>query len=276
MEYYGRQKEENNYPKAFAISTVVMAGLLLLSFFIIASRAMPPEEVGTGGIIVNYGTSVIGMGDDYMSVDEPSASPDANNTPPDKVITEPNPSNTPSSEVTDKSIVTQNTEDAPEIVSKEKSTSSNPSVSQPAKESKPTVNQNALYKGKKNDGTGRGDGTGTVAGNQGDKDGDPLSPNYGEGGSGNGGVALTLANRRFVSIPRIEDKGQSSGKIAVEIRVDKTGEVIFARAGARGTTLSDLTLWRKCEAAVLGAKLNRLESAPDVQIGVVMFNFKVK
>jgi len=269
-------KEENNYPKAFAISTVIMAGLLALSFFIIASRAMPPEEVGTGGIIVNYGTSVIGMGDDYMSVDEPSAAPDANETAPDKVITDPTPTNTPSSEVTDKSIVTQDAEDAPEIVSKENTKSNTPSVSTPSKESKPTVNQNALYKGKKNDGTGKGDGTGNEAGNQGETDGDPLSPNYGEGGSGNGGVALTLANRRFLSSPRIDDKGQLAGKIAVEIRVDKTGEVIFARAGARGTTLSDLTLWRKCEAAVLGAKLNRLESAPDVQIGVVMFNFKVK
>lgn len=272
---YGKQ-EENNYPKAFAISTVIMAGLLALSFFIIASRAMPPEEIGTGGIIVNYGTSVIGMGDDYMSVDEPSTSPDANNTPPDKVVTEPTPANTPSSEVTDKSIVTQDAEDAPEIVTKSKSTSSSPSVSIPAKENKPSVNQNALYKGKKNDGTGKGDGTGNEPGNQGDKDGDPLSPNYGEGGSGNGGVSLTLANRRFLSTPQIDDQGQSSGKIAVEIRVDKTGEVIFARAGARGTTLSDLSLWRKCEAAVLGAKLNRLESAPDVQIGVVMFNFKVR
>ncbi len=274
MQY--AQQEQNNYPKAVIISTAIMGVFLLLSFLIIASRAMPPEDVGTGGIIVNYGTSVIGMGDDYMSVDEPSAAPDANNTPPDKVLTESNPTSQPSAEVTDKSIVTQDVEDAPEIVSKEKSSSTNPSVSLPAKENKPTVNQNALYKGKKNDGTGKGDGTGNEPGNQGDKDGDPLSPDYGEGGSGNGGVALTLANRRFVSIPRIEDRGQSAGKIAVEIRVDKTGEVIFARAGARGTTLSDLTLWRKCEAAVLGARLNRLESAPEVQIGVVMFNFKVK
>lgn len=91
-----------------------------------------------------------------------------------------------------------------------------------------------------------------------------------------GGVALSLANRRFVNIPQIDDQGQSSGKIAVEIRVDKTGTVVYARSGARGTTLSDLKLWRKCESAVLGAKLNQLESAPDVQIGVVVFNFKVE
>jgi hypothetical protein len=133
-----------------------------------------------------------------------------------------------------------------------------------------------LYKGKKNNGTGEGDGTGSTPGNQGDPDGDPLAPNYGKGGSGNGNVRLSLENRRFVNLPSINDEGQTSGKVAVEIRVDKDGTVKYARAGAKGTTLSDLKLWRKCEEAVLGSRLNQLESAPDVQVGVVVFNFKVK
>lgn len=271
-----RQPEENNYPKALAVATAIMVSFLALSFFVIASRVDPPEEIGVGGIIVNYGTSDVGMGDDYMSVEEPSTDPNANNSMPDKVVPSTDPVKSPSSEVSDKSVVTQDMEDAPSIVTKDKSSSTNPSTSIPTKESKPVVNTNALYKGKKNDGSGKGDGTGTVPGNQGSRDGDPLAPNYGEGGSGNGGVRLSLANRRFVSIPSIEDQGQSSGKIAVEIRVDKTGQVIYARSGAKGTTLSDLKLWRKCEQAVMGAKLNQLESAPDIQIGVVMFNFKVK
>jgi hypothetical protein len=58
--------------------------------------------------------------------------------------------------------------------------------------------------------------------------------------------------------------------------VDKTGLVVYARAGVKGTTLSDRSLWQKCERAVIGSSLNQLESAPDVQIGVVIFNFKVK
>lgn len=268
-------REENNYPKALLFSSVTMGLFLLISYFIVIGMPFKQEDVGTGGIIVNYGTSDEGMGDDYMSVDEPSVDPNANKAMPDKVV-QSTPDKTPSAESSDKSVVTQDMEDAPAVVTKEKSSSNAPSTSTPVKESKPTVNANALYKGKKNDGTGKGDGTGNTPGNQGSRNGDPLSPNYGEGGSGFGGVSLSLANRRFVSIPAIEDQGQSSGKIAVEIRVDKTGEVVFARAGAKGTTLSDLKLWRKCEIAVLGARLNQLESAPDVQIGVVMFNFKVK
>ncbi|MFA6946038.1 MAG: energy transducer TonB, partial [Pedobacter sp.] len=174
-----RRPEENNYPKAFAISTGIMVAFLVISFFIIASRVEP--DTGTGGIIVNYGTSEFGMGDDYMSVEEPSAAPDANSTAPDKVIMENNTSNEANSEVSDKAIATQDNEEAPEVITKEKSKAKSPSVSLPAKDNKPVVNQNALYKGKKNDGLGKGDGTGTVAGNQGSTDGDPLSPDYGEG-----------------------------------------------------------------------------------------------
>lgn len=269
MQYH---HEENNYPKAILFSLITVGILLAISYFIVIG--MPKEEVGTGGIIVNYGTVEEGMGEDYMSVDEPSTDPNANNTAPDNVSE--TPSETPSVQSSDKSVVTQNTEDAPAVSTKETKSSNAPATAQEEKPSEPTVNQNALYKGKKNNATGQGDGTGSTPGNQGEPDGDPLSPNYGKGGSGFGDVNLSLANRRFVSIPAIEDKGQSSGKIAVEIRVDKTGTVVFARAGAKGTTLSDLALWQKCERAVLGARLNQLESAPDVQIGVVVFNFKVK
>lgn len=266
-------REENNYPKAFAISAAAMGILLLISYLIVFGN-MKMEEVGTGGIVVNYGTSETGMGDDFMSIDEPSVDPNANGALPDNLDN--TVSKNQSAQSSDKSVVTQDMEDAPNISTKDKSNSSNPATATEVKESRPAVNQNALYKGAKNAGTGKGDGTGTTPGNQGSKNGDPLSPNYGEGGSGFGGVSLSLANRRFVSIPRIEDDGQSAGRIAVEIRVDKTGTVVFARAGAKGTTLSDLSLWRKCERAVTGAQLNQLESAPDVQIGVVIFNFKVK
>jgi hypothetical protein len=52
IEY--RRQEENNYPKAYAISTGIMLALLVISYFIVASRVEP--DTGTGGIIVNYGT----------------------------------------------------------------------------------------------------------------------------------------------------------------------------------------------------------------------------
>lgn len=73
-----------------------------------------------------------------------------------------------------------------------------------------------------------------------------------------------------------QDNGQKTGKIAVRISINKDGIVVDAVPGVKGTTLQDLDLWAKCKAAVMGARLNKDESAPDFQVGVVVFNFKVK
>ena len=271
-----KYNSDNNYPKAIAVSVAILVGFLVLSlFYIISKNQIPPEEVGIGGITVNYGTTDEGMGDDYMSIKEPSVAPNANKVAPDKVTTEEQPTKTPTSEATDKSIVTQDVEDAVSLNTKPNSANNLPSQKTEAKISKPSINQNALYKGKKNAGTGEGDGNGKVPGNQGKPEGDPLSNSYDGTGSGNGGVALTLAGRRFITAPIIRDDGQKTGKIAVNITVDKNGTVIDAQAPARGSTLTDPILSDKCERAVLGARFNKLDSAPDEQRGVVIFNFKV-
>jgi len=269
-----QHKEENNYPKALAISSGIFGAFLVLCFFWILGS--PPTEFGMGGLIVNYGTAEEGMGDEYMSVEEPSVDPNANNTRPDKVVPEEEPTPVASQESSDKSIVTQDMEDAPEVVTKEKSkpTSNTPTVTPEKKESKPKINPNALYTGKKNNGSTEGDGTGSTPGNQGSKLGNNMASNYGEGGSGNGLVGLP--NRSFTVMPQIEDKGQLAGRVAVEITVDRSGNIIRARAGAKGTTLSDASLWEKCEIAVRNAHLNAADGGPDIQSGIVVFNFKVK
>lgn len=267
-------QEENYYPRAILISSGILLAFLIISYFIIIGSSI--QQIGTGGIIVNYGTSPEGMGDQYMSVEEPSVDPNANQALPDRVVPNTSPDEVASQQSSDKAIVTQDVEDAPAVVTKEKATTNTPVATPEKEKSEPTVNPNALYKGKKSDGSGRGDGTGSTPGNQGSRQGDPLSADYGEGGSGFGDVGLSIANRSFVVPPQIEDKGQLTGKVAVEITVDRDGNIISARAGVRGTTINDQNLWEKCERAIQNAKLNRLEQAPASQRGVIVINFKVK
>ena len=271
-------REENNFPRAFLFSGLAMILFLGISYWITFGSGIDVElkESGIGGIVVNYGTSETGMGDDIHGIEEPSVAENADNS--QKNIISETPSETaPSNEATNNAIVTQNTDDAPTVSTSEKSNNSTPATATPSKPAaKPSVDARAIYTGKKNNGTGAGDGTGNTPGNQGERGGDPLASNYGKGGSGFGGTQLTIAGRSFVSPPRISDDGQTSGKIAVEIRVDQTGRVIYARAGVKGTTISDKGLWAKCEAAALSSSLNRLESAPDTQTGTVIFNFKVQ
>jgi len=268
-------REENNYPKALAISTAIMVVLAVLSFFIAIGTFQPAEEFGTGGMVVNYGTSVEGMGTDYTSIEEPSADPNANNELPDKVVPNQEVTPTKSSQSTDKEIVTQNNEEAVSINTKKTATTATPTAATTTdKPAKPAINQNALYKGKANKGTGKGDGEGTTPGNQGSVNGDPLANNYGEGGSGFGTNPIAL--RRFTNLVTPQDDGQKTGKIAVRISINKQGIVVDAVPGVKGTTLQDIALWNKCKEAVMGARLNQSESAPDLQVGVVVFNFKVK
>ena len=67
-------QQENNYPKAFLATGIIMGLLIAMCYFIVFKT--PPQQVdGTGGILVNYGTTDEGMGNDITSSEEPSANP---------------------------------------------------------------------------------------------------------------------------------------------------------------------------------------------------------
>jgi hypothetical protein len=267
MEY----REENNYPKAFIATAVIMSLLIGLCFLFTISLPAKQEE-GTGGILVNYGTSDQGMGTDYNSAEEISRAEKANNAAPDKVT--PNQTTAPASaDASSDKVVTQNSEDAPVIADNSKKPSNSVSVDAKKAESKPVVNQNALYKGPKTTGTGAGDGNTGTPGNQGKANGSTLSDNYNGTGSGNGG--LSMSQRTFISKPSVDNPKRTPGIVKIDIKADKNGNVIDASVG-RGTTVAgDNALLNKCVQAVLGSKLNASELAPDTQTGVVTFVFKV-
>ena len=267
-------QEENNYPKAIIISTVIMAMFVALSFLLVIDAFKAPEELGMGGMVVNYGTSVTGMGTDYTSMEEPSMDENANNKMPDKITPDQQVTPTVSSQSSDKDITTQKTEDAVSINTKVKKSNNSPNSVQETKPAVQAVNQNALYKGKKNNGAGQGDGTGNTPGNQGSINGDPLATNYGEGGSGNGDTPIPI--NKLNNLKTINDDGQQTGKIAVKIRVNRAGKVISAIAGAKGTTFSNEALYRKCEDAVMGASLDKAGPGTENRSFIVVFNFKVK
>jgi len=116
MHYHPQQ--ENNMPKAVGLSSLVMAALVFVGFFIVFGSDVP--HYGMGGIIVNYGTSEEGMGDDFMSVEEPSMDENANSVRPDRVVPTETPEPTPSRQVADKVVATQDMEDAPAVAKPEK------------------------------------------------------------------------------------------------------------------------------------------------------------
>ncbi|SMO65618.1 energy transducer TonB [Solitalea koreensis] len=276
------KEEEDNSGKAFLFTTLLYVFLIALCFLFRITNPYTPED-SEGGIVVNYGTSDVGMGDDFTSVEEPSVDPNANGKQPKERVEETTPTKSNSSQ-NEKALITQDDPEAPELktaVNKTVKVKTETPVTTPPKTETPKeqphiADPNALYKGKKNTGVGTGDGTGTEPGNQGKTTGDPNSNSYSGTGTGGGGIALNLSGRKFISRPTIEDNGQTAGKVAVEIVVDRNGNISSAKAGARGTTISNVALWKKCEIAIMNCKLNAISTGPDTQVGMVVITFRLE
>lgn len=273
---YYHIKEENNLPKAIGYSSIVMAILIAIGFFIVFGQPAIPDY-GMGGIVVNYGTSDVGTGDDYMSIEEPSMDENANNVRPDRIVPTETPTPTPTQQVSDKAVATQDMEDAPAVTKTEKAVKNPaPETTKEVKNSTPTVNTNALYKGKKNNGQGAGDGEGGGVGNQGSALGDPLASNYGEGGSGFGNTPISLTSRHWAVRPNIDDKSQFSGVVVCELTVDRNGNIVSVRPGVKGTTYSSPTVYSMLERELRKAKFNTVPNAPERRVVHVTINFKVR
>lgn len=273
---YYHIKEENNLPKALGYSSIVMAILIAIGFFIVFGQPSIPEY-GMGGIVVNYGTSDVGTGDDYMSIEEPSMDENANNVTPDRLVPTETPTPTPSQQVSDKAVATQDMEEAPAVTKTEKAVK-NPAAetTKEVKNSTPTVNTNALYKGKKNNGQGAGDGEGGGVGNQGSALGDPLASNYGEGGSGFGNTPISLTSRHWAVRPKFSDDGQRAGVVVCELIVDKHGNVVSVIPGKKGSTFRDSKIEDMLERELRKGKFNTVANAPDKRSVLIRIEFKLR
>ena len=265
-------EEENNYPKACLATGIILAVMIALCYFIVFQNPARQDE-GTGGILVNYGTTNEGMGKDNMSTEQPSVAEKANHTKPNKVTEAPPTTQKTQVDNSDKKVVTQNAEDAPEVAANAKKSS--PVVAtQPAKPvKKPVVNQNALYKGSSNKGSGAGDGTTTTPGNQGSVNGSTLSDNYGPGGSGGG--LKGMPQWSFTTPLNVTNNNRVPGTVVIDITVDPNGNVIEAHYDRQKTRMDDLGLIQKCESIVKNSKLTSSSPATGNQKGQVNFIFNI-
>ncbi|MBM3441745.1 MAG: hypothetical protein FJX89_03480 [Bacteroidetes bacterium] len=123
-----------------------------------------------------------------------------------------------------------------------------------------------------------GEGISGGKGDQGRVGGNPASDSYQGGGSGRSGVRIQkgLSGRRITDYPSFEDDFNENAKVAVDIRVDANGQVISAVFQPRGSSTNDMAM-RKI--AINKARLLRFNVQPDgpeVDLGTIVFNFKVR
>ena len=265
------------------IHSVLLAVLLIFSF------TMPPPPELEEGILVNFGTDETGWG-----LIEPSpADIQQETTPPPPAV---------SNRVqTEEPLLTQDTEDAPEVkkvdpeaekkrlekletdrilreqieaerIRKEIEEAERKRVAAEQKRQADIMNRtrDALANSKNAGTTSTGEGQTGGQGNQGVPTGSVDSKVRGDGsGIGTKGISYDLQGRGFQSLPPPKYDYQGEGRVVVEVSVDRTGKVTQAIPGTKGSTTLDEYLLKVAKDAALQARFESKPDAPITQKGTI-------
>lgn len=140
-------------------------------------------------------------------------------------------------------------------------------------ESPPQVDPRALFPGRDQQSTDRQDhGEANATGDQGRPEGTIGADQFTGAGPDNG-IEFSLTGRSANFLPLPEYTTLATGRVVVQITVNRQGQVIRAAAGARGTTTTDRTLHRQAEEAARKARFNMKADAPEEQTGTITYNF---
>jgi hypothetical protein len=237
----------------------------------------PPEEYG---LAINYGDSKVGNGTPVTKT--------AKITPPkviqkekiDEAIEE-----VPTEKVVEKVLIDPTAKDVPvmesikEVVKepvKEVVKSALPKEIPKPKPSKETQDAlQSLLNGSASDGKPKGEVDDEKEGVKGSEKGDPdANKYYGNLGDGYGGN-YNLNGRKALSKPKEQPDCEEEGIVVVSIAVDKTGKVIRAIAGVKGTTNTAACLLKPAREAALKTTWNSDPKAPSKQTGTIIYKFSL-
>ncbi len=285
-----------NRKESLAMTTALFVLLFLIFFFLkfsnITDMALLEGGGGGGEVAVNFGDSDFGSGENYASMESVKSTPKP----------------TPQPKAADKEILASESDDAPVIANVKKATEKpkkveeeKPVVKPAPKPSKSTSDalsnllngsstggdgndKQAGNKGKSNGDAnatgyngGGGSGTGSGGGN-GSGEGLGSGSGYGNGsggGSGNGNGNYQLGNRKALNKPAPNYICEEQGVVVVQISVDKSGRVISANPGIRGTTNAAKCLLDQAKIAAMNTKWQSDDDAPDKQVGKIIYSFKL-
>jgi len=295
-------QERNTQKNLTALGTTIgVHALLLLGLLFAGFSAPPPPPDQDLGMEVNLGTSDDGMGDvQPLNPNPPSNAAPAAAAPQN----EPAPTQDAAST---QDIATQDDEEAPEIrqpekpveqpkeppknlepkpekVTRRNNTTAPPAPTPPAPKPRAEVpkdafkNMNGANSGNNANGSNNSAGEGNTGrpGDRGDINGDPNARGYTGGGLGGGRSDFRLRGRNLISRPQPTYEGDETGYIAVNIKVDRQGNVVSAAHSLRGSTLNDPTLIEIAKRAAREIRYNASPDAPEEQFGTIRFYFKVQ
>ena len=266
--------------KSFAITLVIMVLIVLVLLVAKLTNAiiLPDEQ---DGITITFGTDKMGKGE--INPPKPTEQTVAEQPTEEALKTETTPVEQP--------VLTQSNDEETVVIPKEevKKKKETPKETKPTpkKPQKPAASTtdalssvlNASTK-QPQSGTGNGSqGDDNTPGYKGDPKGNPYASSfYGDSseGSGNGsGKGWGLNGRRYISGEKIFQDCNESGMVIVQIEVDRSGKVVRAKAGEKGTTNKAPCLLDAARKSAMTYRFNADEKAPQTQIGFLSIRFKL-
>ncbi|GJH40920.1 hypothetical protein RCZ04_14700 [Capnocytophaga sp. HP1101] len=263
--------------KSLALTTAVMCLVIFILFFAGMKYLDPPPE---SGVEVIYGVDLVGMG-------ERTPPPSATKQEETKTQPQSPPEETTSQEVKENLLAQDNNEEVsvPEAPKKKEKKKETPKKDPPKETPKPapkpsreTSDALSNILGAANAGgsgtTGQGDGN--QPGYQGQIDGSQYANSYYGSGGGNGaGKGWGLKGRTIASQGKVPQNCNEEGRVVVQIEVDRSGKVVKATAGVKGTTNSAQCLLEAARKTATMHRWNADENAPARQVGFIVINFKL-
>jgi outer membrane biosynthesis protein TonB len=312
------QRKSNQ--QSFAITTGILAGLLLLLLFIKLQH--PIIEDAITGVMIDFGDNKEGLGDDneHDAGGQNSAPQKVVQAKPEPVHSTPTPitpvkTSSPVKTPPNNTVVSED----PQAVAiakmkkeeEEKKRKEDQRIAEAVKKAEAEriareakaaedrrIQQEAnqkvagvFSKGKTGTGNGTGNSSGSGSGsgqgnskpggNQGAQwgapGGDPNGTGTGTNGSGPGsgnGASYNLIGRTWhPNLPT--NTTQKTGKVVVTIRVDRKGNVLYAKYQQKGSTTTDVQLIQIAEEGARRSKFSENPNAEAEQIGTITYNFIV-
>ena len=95
-------------------------------------------------------------------------------------------------------------------------------------------------------------------------------------GNQTGAPNAKLAGRTVIgALPSPSYNVIESGKVVVDIKVNRDGTVVEAQPGASGTNLTNKTAWEAAKKAALKTQFNLKADAPEFQYGTITYIFNI-
>jgi TonB family protein len=287
---------------------------MLFGMLIIVGFSTPPPPESEEGILVNFGTGETGIGD--IEPSPPAFKEESSAPPVKEELTSPPPSAPKTvTKPKEEPLITQNSEEAPAVKKpdpeavkkrlekieadkkiKEEREAERVRIRQEEAEKKRIADEqqresdimnrtkNALADSRNRGTSSTGEGVAGGPGNQGDPNGSIDSKVRGHGsglgdsgtGTGDKGISYNLQGRGVQALPRPRYDYQAEGRVVVEVSVDRSGKVVQAVPGTRGSTTLDEYLLKVAKEAAMSASFEVKKDAPAIQKGTITYNFKFK